>query len=239
MSIKQLNTAWQTQTATHTQKLVLLALADNANDQGQCWPSVLTLAAKCQLTKQAVLKQIQGLERAGLLQTIRANGRSNRYILVMQPVNDIDRSTPFTGQPDLPPPVNEDYRHRSTPFTGPVNVVYPNRKEPSIEPSIEPKKARAPKQPAPDADLELPFNTDAFREAWENWKQSLKQRRKQPSTLAFKMQLKKLAKHDEQTAIFLIETAIERNWSSFFIPQDHRPNNWQQTANDRRKYNSL
>jgi hypothetical protein len=239
MSIKQLNAAWQTQTETHTQKLVLLALADNANDHGHCWPSVLTIAAKCQLTKQAVLKQIKGLERAGLLQTSRANGRSNRYILVMQPVNEDYRSTAFTGKQDLPPPVNEDYRHRSTAFTQPVNVVYPNHQEPSVEPSIEPKKAR--KQPEPPAIFQLPFNTDSFREAWKDWERHRKQLRKPLTDSTARIQLKKLAQHPEEYAIFLIQTAIERSWSSFFVPNDPASKTEKQREEEKKRkmYNSL
>lgn len=135
MSIQQLNTAWLTKTATHSQKLVLLALADNANDHGHCWPSVTTLAEKCGMSRQGVLNQIEALEDAGLLKTERNHGRSNRYILVMQPVNHVDQSTPLTSLPGRLPPVYAVDYHQSTPLTRPVYAVDSNHQEPSGEPS--------------------------------------------------------------------------------------------------------
>lgn len=44
-----------------SQKIVLLALADCANDEGHCWPSMATLAKKCskgERTIQGVIKQL-------------------------------------------------------------------------------------------------------------------------------------------------------------------------------------
>ncbi|MGB5255148.1 MAG: helix-turn-helix domain-containing protein, partial [Sedimenticolaceae bacterium] len=44
-----MNWAWR-QALTPTLKLVLMALADAADDQGVCWPSVSTLAKKCSVS---------------------------------------------------------------------------------------------------------------------------------------------------------------------------------------------
>ena len=46
------------------QKFVLVALCDNANDQGECYPSVPMLAVKCSLTDRAIRKALVALEQS-------------------------------------------------------------------------------------------------------------------------------------------------------------------------------
>jgi hypothetical protein len=48
VSIKLMTAAWDIP-LPHADKLLLLALADQANDEGCCWPKVSTLATKCGL----------------------------------------------------------------------------------------------------------------------------------------------------------------------------------------------
>lgn len=133
--------AWDLTCPTHTAKLVLMALADNASDEGYCWPSLTTLAVKCDLSRQGIIDQIDILERMGVVETIRTSGKPNRYRV--QPVSGADQSRTLTSQPGGPVVVNVADRHQSTGLTGPVNGVDPNHKEPSSEPSGEPSSSRA------------------------------------------------------------------------------------------------
>ena len=48
-------------------KLVLLALADHANDDGECWPGIAGLTAKTSLSDRAIQKNMRVLASAGLL----------------------------------------------------------------------------------------------------------------------------------------------------------------------------
>ena len=78
-----MNWAWQQQLPP-TPQLILMALADAANDQGICWPSVWTLAAKCCVCSRTVRRVLQDLVDLGLLvseQRYRKDGSrlSNRY----------------------------------------------------------------------------------------------------------------------------------------------------------------
>jgi Helix-turn-helix domain len=51
-----------------TEKLVLLAMADHARDDGTgCYPSIATLSRKTSLSIRAVQKTMRGLEAAGYL----------------------------------------------------------------------------------------------------------------------------------------------------------------------------
>ena len=83
-----MNWAWH-QDLKPVPKLVLMALADAANDQGTCWPSVATISAKVGVSTRTVQRVIQTLIRRELLtaeQRYRNNGScsSNWYRLSLQ-----------------------------------------------------------------------------------------------------------------------------------------------------------
>lgn len=47
-------------------RLVLLAIADHAHDDGRCaWPSVQTIATKARMTKRGAQKALRELEKSG------------------------------------------------------------------------------------------------------------------------------------------------------------------------------
>lgn len=63
------------------QKSVLISLADNANDEGYCWPSLEKISERTCLSRRAVINAIAWLESVGLLRAIRDNGRHTRYVV--------------------------------------------------------------------------------------------------------------------------------------------------------------
>jgi DNA-binding transcriptional ArsR family regulator len=58
-------------------KLVLIKLADNANDKGECWPSYQHIADQCECSKSAVRNHIDALEDMGLLKRENRVGVNN------------------------------------------------------------------------------------------------------------------------------------------------------------------
>jgi len=113
--------AWDIEAASHTEKLVLLALADNANDQGYCWPCLSTLARKSQLCERAVRQRIRDLEKKKWLTTKRRPGHSSAYWLKI-PTPAPDAGLPRHAMPDTPACGAPPPRHAMPP-------------EPSFEPS--------------------------------------------------------------------------------------------------------
>jgi hypothetical protein len=121
-------------------KLVLLALADNANDSGQCWPGIATLIEKTCLSERAIQRHIRDLAVEGYLTIHERSGRSSVYTLTPA------KSAP---PPNLPPADLAPTPAKSAPQ--PPQIWHP---EPSDEPSRTGESARKRASRLPD-DFEL------------------------------------------------------------------------------------
>ncbi|MCQ0806306.1 helix-turn-helix domain-containing protein [Klebsiella pneumoniae] len=67
MSMTLMAKAMAIKTGNPIRKLVLIKLADNANDYGECWPSYKHIADHCECSKSAVRDHIDALISMGLL----------------------------------------------------------------------------------------------------------------------------------------------------------------------------
>ncbi|WP_188002806.1 helix-turn-helix domain-containing protein [Klebsiella aerogenes] len=67
MSMTLMAKAMAIKTGNPIRKLVLIKLADNANDYGECWPSYKHIADHCECSKSAVRDHIDALIAMGLL----------------------------------------------------------------------------------------------------------------------------------------------------------------------------
>lgn len=151
MSVTLMAEAFRTKLPT-VQKFVLVALCDNANDAGQCFPSISLLCEKCSLSERSVQSAIRSLEDSGFLRRDFRKGQSTIY-WVTNPrswaasvaANPRTSCTPAVDAPphnmhptpagDAPPPPQDVHPTPARP--APITI-----KEPSIEPSIEPSKSR-------------------------------------------------------------------------------------------------
>jgi hypothetical protein len=143
VSIKMMTVCWDHSNARGTDLLVLLALADIADDNGECWPSIAHLARKVRLDTRTTQRRIRSLEDLGEVVVIRGGGRSssaggvksNRYKIVVH--------IPDEGDGDRGESPGVANRHPGTDAGGrvapvPPLTLAPVPPEPSMEPSIEP-----------------------------------------------------------------------------------------------------
>lgn len=63
-------------------KIVLLALADCANDEGHCWPSVASLVRKCTKSERTIQASIKRLVDEGLLLRREVPGKGCNYTVL-------------------------------------------------------------------------------------------------------------------------------------------------------------
>ncbi|MAT04924.1 MAG: hypothetical protein CL424_07765 [Acidimicrobiaceae bacterium] len=148
MSVKAMTWAWQQQTATAGQKLVLLALADHAGEDFTCYPSTARLSEKTGYTVRTIRSLIDDLEadsfvikahrkrrRDGTLGTwvYRLNGQCHPDVTgaAEHDADDTDQC-----HPDVTGPVTSGNRTSDTRVSPPVTPQL--RAEPSGEPSMNP-----------------------------------------------------------------------------------------------------
>ena len=58
MSMELMVKAMKAKVGNPLRKLVLIKLADNANDQGECWPSYQNIAEQCEITRRSVMNHV-------------------------------------------------------------------------------------------------------------------------------------------------------------------------------------
>ncbi|MGW7087593.1 helix-turn-helix domain-containing protein [Streptomyces sp. NPDC054871] len=101
MSIKVTNWVWARSESRNGARLVMLALADRADDTGLAWPSIDDLCERAKLSPRAVQKGIAKLVEIGELEVEEGGGRRvrNRYRIVPKPRT----SDGVTGEYPRPP----------------------------------------------------------------------------------------------------------------------------------------
>lgn len=150
MSVRVMSWVWSKSRSAPTQRLVLLAIADCANDRGSdAYPSTETLATKTGLSVRGVRKAVADLVKSGELRVDYKAGPKgcNRYRVV------IPDPAPDAGNPEQNAP-STDTRHtvHSASDAGSTrNVVPGTRHETTGNPArgaAEPSENRPPTEPS-------------------------------------------------------------------------------------------
>lgn len=83
MSIKAVNAVLSSRSTNGNARCVLIALADYADDDGVCWPSVANVAKKANVCERTARAAIRNLERTGEIEAAMNAGPrgTNRYVI--------------------------------------------------------------------------------------------------------------------------------------------------------------
>lgn len=205
MSTTLISACWPLQMSP-AQKAVLVSLADQANDDGVCWPAVGSISKRTCLSERAVQNAIRWLVEAGGLSLRERTGRSTVYTVT---------PASFAPQQDVRPADNAP-----TPASGAktpaANAQDPAPDAPIIitEPSIEPIKNR--KEPGVEYPDWLPAGE------WSAFVDTRKKMKKPLTPYAEKLligALSKLRDHG-QDAKQVIEQSIMNSWQGLFPVKD-------------------
>ncbi|MBG4036629.1 helix-turn-helix domain-containing protein [Pseudomonas aeruginosa] len=148
MSTIIMSACWPLQGMSPAQKAVLISLADQANDQGVCWPAVDSIATRCCLSKRAVQQAIKWLRGAGIVSVEERQGRSTMYSVTpaayaspqeMHPSSKCTRAGNAPTPADAAPPPPQEM-HPTPADAAPRTVIEPSG-EPSKEPSPLPTRS--------------------------------------------------------------------------------------------------
>ncbi len=217
MSIRYMTMVWDMDLPV-TEKFVMMALADCANDAGECWPSIATLVRKTSASERTVQRAIKSFEDNGHLSRREVPGRGVRYFL-------------HPRQSDTPVTVAPPSQRRAPPsqcHPTPVTVTPKpsmNHQEPSLDAS-HPRGAR----PAGKPDGEKPSKDKPVIPDWipaEPWNGYLEMRKrigKAPTDYAVKLMIGKLERWraDGHDPAAILNEATEHNWTGLYPPKEPR-----------------
>jgi hypothetical protein len=82
MSNKALDYVFTHSKTKGSARVLMLAIADMANDDGECWPGKARLEKKVNVTLRNVIKLIQECERLGELAVTERPDTTNRYAII-------------------------------------------------------------------------------------------------------------------------------------------------------------
>jgi len=152
MSLRAMAWAWAQDTKSSGERLVLLALADHAGEDGECYPHTARLGEKCALDRKTVQRHLIALDERGLVEKLyrrkRGDGRLSgwQYRLAL----DNPEGTPMPSQEGAPMPSRE-----GTPTS---------RQDGAPMPSLEPSSIN--RQPEPSNELAV---VDDWAEWWAQY----------------------------------------------------------------------
>jgi len=137
MSIKVMSWAWE-QALPPLTKLILMAIADHADDSGYAWPGYRGIAKKCGASYRSIQRHVHFLELQGILkvdarQRPDGSSSSNGYTVVMNGAKN-------EGASESPPPTSESHPGWTevtplddTPVT-PLTVIEPSEETTTTKP---------------------------------------------------------------------------------------------------------
>ncbi|AOF53687.1 Phage replication protein [Pasteurellaceae bacterium NI1060] len=196
-------------------KLLLIKLADNANDEGICYPSYKKIAQQCEMSRPTAISHAKKLVEMGYLtiqerKTPKGNS-SNLYILHPEKWEELPS---LTSKSALPPLVNELNPPSKSALPPLVNELNP---EPSIEPSINPNKKTTQKS---EAEILL----EKFGVTGQLAKDFIAHRKAKKGVIS-ETQMNRLQKQADKAGISIcevVEIMIDRNWQGFNASWDWR-----------------
>lgn len=152
MSLDVLTAIWRDPPCKGGDLLCLLAIADNADDEGFAWPSVATIAKKAAMGERGAQKCIRKLAEMGLI-LIRSGGGRNKTNAYQITTNGVGEAHSHQNPEQNTPPPSSPFKgvnpeqsciNPEPAFAKPRTPVHPNSQEPSKEPSLKKERARDP-----------------------------------------------------------------------------------------------
>lgn len=196
MSLRVMTWAWKQETKSSGERLVLLALADHAGEDGECYPSTGHLGKKCSLDPKTIQRHLTALHDRGLITKLYRRKRQNGTL-----AGWLYRVNVKEAEGTQMSPLREDTDVLTE--TGHACVVLDSTQMPSHEPSVSNHQIE-------------PSILDAL---WEQfWKMYPRKTNKQAAVKAWN----KLADADKTTALEVLDLHVE-HWTRSQTQQQFIP----------------
>ncbi|HGN8977124.1 TPA: helix-turn-helix domain-containing protein [Klebsiella pneumoniae] len=241
MSMDLMVQAMKIKVGNPLRKLVLLKLADNASDLGECWPSYQHIADQCEISKRSVMNHIEALCECGLikkeLRTGPKGNSSNVYQLNLRSAGDspggsANRSLPGAG--DSLPGAGDSpggsagaaprISHSFEPVIESVNepIKHTGASADASAPARSAKQDYSPEFETAWQDYPKRAGGNSKAAAWKAWKARLKDGVNPEAMLAG---VKRYATYARATGS--VGTQYVKQAATFFGPDRHFEESWQ------------
>lgn len=199
---------WERAPYTAGSLLVLLALADWANDEGFCWPSIPKIAGKTRLERRSIQYIIRKLQGDGLLHIEEGRGRKHQHQYTINVQNLRLLPNLIKGEIDDSENV-QSTTQKAQSTTEKVQPIAP-------DPSVSVKEIRKIEPPVA---IDPPFQSQAFAEALTEFESHRREMRKALHTTGRKRLYEKLAVFGETDATLALQEAVANGWVGVFRPE--------------------
>jgi hypothetical protein len=192
MSVRVMTQAWATELPAG-EKLVLLALADCANDEGKCWPGLASLCRKTGRCKRSLQESLRILDKSGHITRTENPGKGMNY-----EVHPVAKSAPVA-----------DHATGSKKTCKPVAKSAPKPSRTVIASEAKASSARRAAYPPPPG---VPF------EVWSDYLKLRQAKRARMSDTAYRRQIAKLTQlaDDGHPPGEVVAQSVEHGWTGFF-----------------------
>lgn len=198
MSVQIMSKVWSDESIQNrSELLVLLALADHANDSGVCFPSIESIAKKSRLSQRGAQETIQKLKRDGKLEVEIGKGRNGTNVYRVVTGGCSGRT------PQIDVGISDGHLH-------------PNHKE---SPGTVITSTNSNKSSGDFVSYPTNLYTEEFRKAWEEWHKYRKERRAPLTPMSTRKQLNMLSSIGVSAAIECINRSITNGWTGLFPPK--------------------
>lgn len=168
MSVRMMQHVWENGPDDKAELVVLLALADFANDDGECWPAMDTIGQKARMSERNARRVLRKLEADGYVETVEGRGRNrgNKYVIK----SDKMSADKPDNMSDIDAKTGQNEHENRTKRVGKPDIAV--SAEPSltiIEPREEPPcipQAAKTAEDKPEPKARLPANWALSDEGW-------------------------------------------------------------------------
>lgn len=194
---------------------VLAHLSRRAGKDGICHPGIRSISQTCRISRGTVGTVLESLEKRRFIATSKRHGLLTEYTVTTE--SGIAATVLIQGTPTV--------SIQGTDCPNPRHGLYQSKARKVIHEDNPLKVIQGAKRKRFDArTVSLPFSSDAFQTAWNEWCRHRSEIRKPLTATSTAKQLATIATIGEPRAIAAISHSIENGWQGIFEPKaGHSP----------------
>lgn len=199
--------------------------------RGQLFTSSESLAKSCGVSRQQVRRALEKLQKS---ENLTSQSTSQGLLITVCKYEAYNAVTEEINQP-----TNQPSTSVQPTINQPSTSVQPaiNQPSTSVQPHLNNGNKKNKETRKQEESLTLPFDDQDFADAWSDWQQHRKEKKKPLTPTSTKLQLQTLKEMGLDRAIKAIDYSIEKGWAGIFesnqAPSKTKASNFDNGQGDR------